>query len=402
VPTNNLKPDDRYDIVVAGGGPAGSIAAKTCAEAGLSVLLIEKRPEVGAPNRCAEGIPSEQLEQFVEPRDSWIASVVNGGLAFSPGGYKAGQFFEKAGYILERKIFDRGLFELAGDAGADIFPKTEAVELVWDGESASVMQIRLRSGSVQAVKTRAVIGADGVESTIGKSVGLTTAITPRESHSCAQYLLTGVELEPKDWLYFYVGRNIAPGGYAWAFPKGAKRYNVGLGICPDLANGKTAFDYLDAFVRDRFPEAKPVEVHMGLVPATGSLKEFTKGNVALVGDAARHTDPFSGAGLIHAMYSGKMAADAVIEATRNGGDIAGGFVELYAKPWEKGIGKRLKQFYKIRNMFLEITDDELDNLVERLSAVVGKNQIGVSDIVPTLLRVLVSTPSLIKKVRHLL
>jgi digeranylgeranylglycerophospholipid reductase len=175
-----------------------------------------------------------------------------------------------------------------------------------------------------------------------------------------------------------------------------------LGICPDLANGKTAFDYLNAFVTEKFPNSKPVEVNMGLVPATGSLKEFTRGNVALVGDAARHPDPFSGAGLIHAMYSGKMAAESIIQALNGNRDVTRGFSEFYKEPWEKGIGKRIRQFYKIRNMFLEITDGEMDTLVKRLGDTVSKKHIGVSDIVPTLLKVLVSTPSLLPKTRHLL
>jgi digeranylgeranylglycerophospholipid reductase len=400
--TNNLHPGDKYDVIVVGGGPAGSIAAKTCAEGGLSVLLIEKRPEVGVPNRCAEGIPREQMESFVEPRGSWIASVVDGGYAVSPGGYTAGQIFEKAGFVLERKVFDRDLFIMAAEAGADVFTKTEAVGMVMNGDSASGVQVRLGDSGIRTVKTLAVIGADGVESTIGKSAGLVTAIPPRESHSCAQYLMTGVELEPGNCLYFYVGRKVAPGGYAWVFPKGSGRFNIGLGICPDLANGKTAFDYLNAFVTEKFPNSKPVEVNMGLVPATGSLKEFTRGNVALVGDAARHPDPFSGAGLIHAMYSGKMAAESIIQALNGNRDVTRGFSEFYKEPWEKGIGKRIRQFYKIRNMFLEITDGEMDTLVKRLGDTVSKKHIGVSDIVPTLLKVLVSTPSLLPKTRHLL
>jgi digeranylgeranylglycerophospholipid reductase len=402
VSPNILIPNGSYDVVVVGGGPAGSTAARICAEAGISVLLMEKRPEVGAPNRCAEGIPREQMEQFVEPRDSWVASVVNAGYAVSPSGYKAGQVFENAGYVLERKIFDRDLFAMAGEAGADTFPRTEAVELVMDGESASAVRVRLADGGVRTVQARAVIGADGVESVIGRSAGLTTAIPSRETHSCAQYLMTGVGFERDDCLYFYVGRGIAPGGYAWAFPKGGGRYNVGLGVCPDLAGGRPAVDYLDAFVGCMFPGARAVEVHMGLVPASGSLKSFVKGNVALVGDAARHPDPFSGAGLIHAFYSGKMAAESVVSAVKNGEDVAGNFVEHYKKPWEKGIGKKLKQFYKVRNMFHNITDEEMDAIIQRLDEIVGEKRIGVSDIIPTLLKVLMSTPSLIPKTRHLL
>ncbi|HJK18272.1 MAG TPA: FAD-dependent oxidoreductase, partial [Methanocorpusculum sp.] len=57
---------EAYDVLVVGGGPGGALAAKAAAEAGLSVLLVEKRPAIGAPVRCAEGIGKEALAEFIE------------------------------------------------------------------------------------------------------------------------------------------------------------------------------------------------------------------------------------------------------------------------------------------------------------------------------------------------
>jgi len=67
----------RYDLVVVGAGPGGSMAAKTAAEAGLSVLLLEKRQEIGSPVRCAEGVGRDQLIAFIEPDPRCIAAEVN-------------------------------------------------------------------------------------------------------------------------------------------------------------------------------------------------------------------------------------------------------------------------------------------------------------------------------------
>ena len=58
-----MKP--RYDVLVVGGGPGGALAARTAAESGLKVLLVEKRPAIGAPVRCAEGIGKEAVAEFV-------------------------------------------------------------------------------------------------------------------------------------------------------------------------------------------------------------------------------------------------------------------------------------------------------------------------------------------------
>src|SRR5659263_171188 len=76
----------RYDVIVVGAGPGGSITAKTCAEAGLNVLLIEKRQEIGDPVRCAEGLGKEGLMRHIKPDSRWIAAEVKGSIIFSPDG----------------------------------------------------------------------------------------------------------------------------------------------------------------------------------------------------------------------------------------------------------------------------------------------------------------------------
>ena len=65
---------DSYDVLVVGGGPGGAVAAKTAAEAGLSVLLVEKRPAIGVPVRCAEGIGKEGLAEFIEADPRFISA----------------------------------------------------------------------------------------------------------------------------------------------------------------------------------------------------------------------------------------------------------------------------------------------------------------------------------------
>ncbi|HMK15623.1 MAG TPA: NAD(P)-binding protein, partial [Methanomicrobiales archaeon] len=69
---------NRYDALVIGGGPGGAVAAGDLAAAGHSVCLVEKRPAIGAPVRCAEGIGKDVLAQFIEPDDRWISAEING------------------------------------------------------------------------------------------------------------------------------------------------------------------------------------------------------------------------------------------------------------------------------------------------------------------------------------
>ena len=77
-----------YDVLVIGGGPAGALAAKTAAEKGLSACLVEKRPAIGAPVRCAEGIGKEALAEFVKPDPRWISAEMTGAGIVAPDGFE--------------------------------------------------------------------------------------------------------------------------------------------------------------------------------------------------------------------------------------------------------------------------------------------------------------------------
>ena len=102
------------DIVVVGAGPGGSMAARYCAEGGLDTILIEKKAEIGAPLRCAEGVSKKWLEEVGIAADpTWIRADMKGAIIKSPKGTsfqldesKAGA---EVGYVLERHLFDKAL-----------------------------------------------------------------------------------------------------------------------------------------------------------------------------------------------------------------------------------------------------------------------------------------------------
>ena len=111
---------EKYDIVVIGGGPAGSWTAKHAADGGASVLLVEKDREIGISVRCAEGISEMGLRNLVDIRDHWIARIIKGFRLIAPDGTIIESNTEGRGIILHRKIFDYDLADMASQAGADI------------------------------------------------------------------------------------------------------------------------------------------------------------------------------------------------------------------------------------------------------------------------------------------
>src|SRR5512138_2367894 len=152
----------KCDVVVIGAGPGGSMAAKTAAEAGLDVIMLEKRQEIGAPVRCAEGVGRRVLCRMVKPEPEWIAAEVKGARIYAPDGTSIVMSEDKGGnevgYVLERKVFDRGLAMDAARAGAKVMVKTRALGLLEkDGVPCGVSAMRI--GEPLQIEAPLIIGA---------------------------------------------------------------------------------------------------------------------------------------------------------------------------------------------------------------------------------------------------
>jgi len=360
-PTRQL-PSRRYDLVVVGAGPAGSVAAREAARLGLSVLLLEKRQEIGSPVRCAEGVPKGALASFVEPNPQWIAAEVNKAQfsVMAEDGEKALSAEGGEGYILERRLFDRALAEEAAKAGAQVLVKTAATALLVDEGKIKGVVASGPLGSME-IEAQVVIGADGVESQVGAWAGLEVTLPPQDTMVCAQYLLAGIDIDPA-CTYYYLGRDLAPGGYAWVFPKGEGKANVGLGVRADLAV-EPALAYLQRFVESRpfLARGSPVTLVLGNVPVALPPPQLVADGLILVGDAARQVDPLTGGGIINAMTAGQLAAQVAAEAIRTG-DTSAKALAAYQEEWARGRGRKMARNYRLRRRFdpaREITPDFL-------------------------------------------
>ncbi len=349
-----------FDVVVVGAGPGGSITAKTCAENGLNVLLVEKRQEIGVPVRCAEGISKSALERFVEPKKFFISREVVGAKIYAPDGTEITLSEERAGnevgYVLERKVFDRYLAKLASNAGAEVLVKTTAYAFE---RKDGIVRVKLRRmGEEWEVETKIVVGADGVESRVAKAFGIDTTLKPNELESCVQYLMTNIDFDP-DYCHFWLGKSIAPGGYIWLFPKKVGA-NVGIGVMPSLAK-RSPKEYLDDFVSERFPNGRIVELVAGAVPVCGEIESAVADNLMLVGDAARHADPITGGGIANAMKAGYYAGKVAVEAVKRG-DFSKNFLKRYDKLWKEDFGKDLARKRKLQQKLIKMDDETLNKI----------------------------------------
>ena len=336
-----------------GAGPAGSIAAWTAADQGLSVLLLEKRQEIGSPVRCAEGVPSESVSQFLEPSAGWISAEVSKAQIIASVGSHMLERWEGSGgggFVLERRIFDRVLAERAAQAGSAVRVKTPVTGLLSENGSVTGVVASVVGKPNVAIQASIVIAADGVESRVGTWAGLDTRLPLEDTMACAQYLLAGIDWDPA-CLGYWIDETLAPGGYAWVFPKGEGRANVGLGMQADLGE-VTALAYLNRFIeRERTLAAgSPVTLIAGNVPVALPCRQSFTGGLMLVGDAARQVDPLTGGGIVNGMIAGRLAAETAVEALESG-DTSARSLAIYQERVERSLGRGLARNYRLRKSF---------------------------------------------------
>jgi digeranylgeranylglycerophospholipid reductase len=355
---------DYYDVVVIGAGPAGSIAARTCAQAGLRVLLAEKRQEIGSPVRCAEAVGKDTAAEFIPLDDKWIAAEVD---HFSlTNSVRDTIHFPplETTLVLERKLFDRELAHSAAQAGADVIVKARAAGFIKNGAGLEGVQLVVQ-GQPREVHCQIVIGADGTEAQSTRWAGLKSNPQLKDYYSAAQYLLTNVNVDEKVCQY-HLGWSIAPAGYVWVFPKGNNTANVGLVIAVDPKQTRSAVDCLNDFVAKYFPQSSILSQVVGGIPISNVLPEMAADGYLAVGDAAHQSDPLTAGGITNGMHGGRFAAQTAIEALRQG-DTSRKFLRKYEKLWDDQFGADYRRLYRLRHTIFKIPEEKLNSMIRQLS-----------------------------------
>jgi len=359
------------DIVIVGAGPGGSMAAKFCAKGGLRTILIEKKAEIGAPLRCAEGVSKKWLEEVgIEPDPAWICADMVGAVIRSPSGYEfkldESHAGSEVGYVLERHLFDKALARDAAEAGAKIMMRTSCTDVI--RKNGKLVGIKAKSmGEEIEIFAKAIIAADGYESQVGRWAGIDTKLDMNDIDSCLQYRMVNADIDP-EYCEFNIGTSIAPGGYLWIFPKGRGVANVGIGVMAKLCKNGEPKKYLDKFIAEdpRFKNSQPVEVVAGMVSTCPGLDCAVDDNIILVGDAARIIDPITGGGICHACRTGMYAGLVLTECAKKG-DFSKEALMPYEKMWRDRMEDKLYRNWMAKERLAELDDETIDELVKLIS-----------------------------------
>jgi len=348
-----MSKSNHHDVIVIGGGPAGSTVARYAAANGADVLVIDGRDPIGTPLQCGELVPSndemkrlcpdvpEMDELFQTPEEA--VSRISSKMHIVPPSGKPLKFdFE--GLVLNRVAHDEALVELAKQSGAKYLVDSH-VERV-EGNNVIV-----RKGDTYSAKI--IVGAGGHNDPLRRDYWDESSLKIP-----VKFVLMDGDFGEAVELHF---GSMAPGGYAWMFPKSSGA-NIGLGIQRSFSKGRSLNQYAEEFISNY--EGDISFRGAGSLPMSGTIRTFVKGDYMLVGDAAGMVLPSNGAGITIAMIGGRIAGQVIAEHLSIGTPL----IE-YEHRWKQQMGKVMRNskrafrfgslLFRLPNWMLNLTFNRL-------------------------------------------
>jgi len=357
-----------YDLLIVGAGTAGCIAAKTGAEKGLDVCLIDCKPEDKVGDKvCGDAVGKHHFDRLglSYPAGEEFECNMRGIDIYSPDLKTLFRIEGKgvSGFGINRHKFGQRLLKEALSKNITFHDCTVALTpLIEEGFVKGVKAQNSKEGWKQNICGRITIDASGVSGIVRQNLpnefGLERRIDSKDLMGCYREIRSNVESN-SDFSEIYLTQQAAPSGYYWIFHKGEGKANVGVGVQMkgSYPNPKAQL-YKYVLSRKEFKNSKVIHGGGGIVPTRRPLDCLVANGLMLVGDAACLVNPIHGGGIGSSMLSGKLAAKTAADALASG-DLSRDGLWQYNVNYMKEYGGKQAGLDIFRIFLQSINDDEL-------------------------------------------
>ena len=336
------------DVIVVGAGPAGNNAALSLASQGYGVTVIDSRENIGdklctglVGEECFRRYPIDPALVYHEISSAWVVAPSSESLRFETL-HSVARVVDRVGYV--SSFADR-----AKRAGAQYLLSQRVVRVEQLNDRVSVVT---SNGTLEA---RALVLAAGFGSQLNRQLGLGEA----SDYVVGTQAL--VETGDLDEVEVYLGRDVAPGFFAWLVPTQPGYALAGLLV------RKNALERFDQFVSARKADGRVKELVSKAtcwgIPLRPLRKTYTD-RVLVVGDAAGQVKPTTGGGIFYSLLASEIASGALDQALRDN-NLSASRLGAYQKEWKNLLSNELEVGYSARRAFEFLGDGQISSLVHQ-------------------------------------
>lgn len=357
--------EEKFDIAVVGGGPAGLSAAYAAAKGGAKVVLFEKDQSIAHSIRTSGvtwisemerlGIPSKfynpiQNYRFVSPSNDILIT----------------------GNVSKSCVLDiRGMYQhlafLAAKEGVELMVKSNVIDVIRDGDRVVGVKANTPKGRL-TVRSTLVIDASGFSTSVGRKAGV--AGQWKRYGVGAEYECYCDDIDSTTWVLM-VGQKYSDAGYAWSFPLSTNRVRIGVGIGRPESNAEP-LDKLHEIIEKRFKpldalrdgKIQPIELHYGFIPNEGVRRNSIADGLVMVGDSAGQSNPLVLEGIRYAIDFGRLAGKVGADSLSENSDKES--LLEYERSWKSKVESKIHSALKVQMRWLGLTDEEWDKEIEIL------------------------------------
>ena len=290
---------EEYAVAVVGAGPVGLNAALQVQKNGFDCVVLEDSEEIGLPCQCSGLVSRSGWEALGLDYDKIIVNRVRGAKIFAPDKteFKV-ERFDTVAYVIDRPKLDKCYAKDAKDMGVDVWLNSSVLDVRDD-----TVFYKNKGGKGEMVKAKAFVGADGIVSTVRKSMG----IPVEKEWYVPGYQITARGKFDPDFVEVHFGP-WANKFFAWVIPESKTTARIGLGVI-----GKSARTCLDQFMDDRGIKVSKLDFQAGVIPAGPPVAEPVKDNILMAGDAAFQAKATTGGGIMLGIEASNHAARSIVD-----------------------------------------------------------------------------------------